>query len=111
MEIFFVVLSLMIAWFIGAFYGWSAHERFIQRTMAKALVGFEEEFIANRIKIKIEKHNDTLFVYEHDTNTFMAQGKTKEELEKQLQEKFPGKMFAATTDDIKIMIGGHNESI
>ena len=106
MEIFFVVLSLVVTWLFGAFYGWSAHERFMRKTMLNALVGFEEEFVANRIKIKIEKHNDMLYVYEYDSNTFMAQGKTKQELETQLQEKFPGKMFAATTDDIKIMIGG-----
>jgi hypothetical protein len=44
-----------------------------------------------------------LFVYNYDTNAFMAQGTNRVEVEKQLQEKFPNRKFAADTDQIALL--------
>jgi hypothetical protein len=111
-EILIAVLSLFFAWFIGALYGWNAHDRMVRRTVHNAIQEFEHNVISSRIKIKIELHNSMLFAYDYDTKQFMAQGRSQRELEKQLQEKFPDKMFAAEPEDIYLMrTGVKNESI
>jgi hypothetical protein len=51
-----------------------------------------------------------MYVYDLETNQFMAQGKTEKELTEQLRTKFPGKGFAASNEDIKES-GLRNESI
>ena len=97
------MMSLFVVWFIGALYGWHAHERMIERNLRHAIHEFQEHINETHIRIKIEKHNDMLFVYDFTTNVFMAQGKDRYEIEKQLQDKFPGKRFAAEPTDILLL--------
>jgi hypothetical protein len=103
MEIILTMMSLFVVWFIGALYGWHAHERMIERNLRHAIHEFQEHINETHIRIKIEKHNDMLFVYDFTTNVFMAQGKDRYEIEKQLQDKFPGKRFAAEPTDILLL--------
>jgi len=103
MEIILTMMSLFVVWFIGALYGWHAHERMVQRNLRHAIHEFQEHINETHIRIKIEKHNDMLFVYDFTTNVFMAQGKARYEIEKQLQDKFPGKRFAAEPTDIALL--------
>ena len=103
MEIILTMMSLFVVWFIGALYGWHAHERMVQRNLRHAIHEFQEHINETHIRIKIEKHNDMLFVYDFTTNVFMAQGKDRYEIEKQLQDKFPGKRFAAEPTDILLL--------
>jgi hypothetical protein len=42
-----------------------------------------------------------LFVYDKDTKQFMAQGSSKEAVEKVLVERFPGKRFACHESTLK----------
>ena len=42
-----------------------------------------------------------LFVYDKDTEQFMAQGSTREAVEKVLVERFPGKRFACHESTLK----------
>ena len=55
---------------------------------------------ASEIKITIDKHNDCYYVYRMEDQTFMAQGKTRNELEHSLMKLFPGKKFACTHDNL-----------
>jgi hypothetical protein len=62
---------------------------------------FVEEQEEEQIHIIIEKHNDMLFVYDKETKQFMAQGTSKEDVEKVLVERFPGKRFACPESILK----------
>ena len=42
-----------------------------------------------------------LYVYDKDTKQFMAQGSSKEDVEKVLVERFPGKRFACHESVLK----------
>jgi hypothetical protein len=42
-----------------------------------------------------------LFVYDKETKQFMAQGSSKEDVEKVLVERFPGKRFACPESILK----------
>lgn len=103
MEIILTVLAIFLVWFVGALYGWHAHERMVRRNLRHAIHEFQEHINETHIRIKIEKHNGMLYVYDNTTHNFMAQGKDRFDLEKQLQDKFPGKRFAAEPTDILLL--------
>ena len=102
-EIIGTLAVLFFVWFIGAMYGWRAREHHIHRSIRSTLSELEQEVQKTHIRIKIEKHRDTLYAYDAFTQKFMAQGKNRYELEKDLQTKFPGKRFAAEPADIYLL--------
>jgi len=102
-EIIGTLAVLFIVWFIGAMYGWRSRERHIHKSIQSSFSEMERELQKTHIKIKIEKHRDILYVYDAFTQQFMAQGKNRYELERDLQTKFPGKKFAAEPSDIYLL--------
>ena len=98
-----MVVLVCVIWLIGAVQGWQAHERMVRRNIRHAIYEFEDHINETYIKIKIEKHNGMLYVYDYTTNAFMAQGTNRFEVEKQLQEKFPNRKFAADTEQIALL--------
>ena len=103
LDIIVIVVLVFVVWLIGAVQGWQAHERMVRRNLRHAIHEFQEHINETHIRIKIEKHNDMLYVYDNTTHVFMAQGKDRYEIEKQLQDKFPGKRFAAEPTDITLL--------
>ena len=53
------------------------------------------------IHINIEKHDGTLFVYSSEDGSFMAQGKTRDELENNLRERYPNFVFGASNANLE----------
>lgn len=99
-------ILILIGVFIVAFsWGWSVREQVAERK-AKAIMDkiekqIHEEEVENIMKIKIEKHNDMLFVYDFHTNMFIVQAKDRPELEEKLDKLYPGKKFGATPDNLR----------
>lgn len=60
----------------------------------------EEEKDSSQIQIIVDVKDDLIFVYERDTLQYLAHGKDHEIIEKMLMEKFPGKTFAASAQDL-----------
>jgi hypothetical protein len=110
MEYIVFSVVLVFVWFVGAMYGWNLHQKVVNRRISTAIDKFAGSIEDNIIKVKLERHNDMLYMYQLDTHQFMAMGKTEEELTNVLKEKFPGKTFAASTKDIEES-GLKNESI
>lgn len=99
----------------GFIWGWFAREH----QAVKRIKQLQESSPANTIDkleklnlipIKIEQHNDTYYVYSVKDKTFMAQGKTKDLLEDNLAQRYPGKRFAALPENLK-EIGFEDESV
>jgi hypothetical protein len=84
--------------------GWTARERIavkrIDSILNETTEKVKDEIRKNIIKIKIERSNDCYYVYDLDKNTFMAQGKTRQEIEDNLSSKYPGKTFAAENSNL-----------
>jgi Flp pilus assembly protein TadB len=100
MELILLVVFTVIAWMAGAVSGWNARENHAKKQVERhfeQLLEHQEE----QIHIIIEKHNDMLYVYDKDTKQFMAQGSSKEDVEKVLVERFPGKRFACPESILK----------
>ena len=91
----------------GLYLGWVLRERYAQmkinRYLAQAEVQMQEEVADKHIQITIERHNDMFFVYDVNDKKFMAQGETRKQLERNLEERFPGKKFAASHENLKEM--------
>ena len=101
MEIILLVVFTFVVWIMGAVSGWNSRERHAKKQMEKFFERVDEAEEEEQIHIIIEKHNDMLFVYDKDTKQFMAQGTTKEDVEKVLVERFPGKRFACHESILK----------
>ncbi len=107
MDILILVVSGVLVWLHGIGLGWKMRERHatkqIDSFMKQVDEQVEEKISNSMIRINIEKHNDTFYVYNKDNNDFMGQGTSKQELEKILSERFPNKKFMADSDNLKEM--------
>ena len=66
----------------------------------------ELEVVSKKIKetiitVSIEKHGDIFYLFEKETNNFIAQGQTMAEIKEVMQKRFPKKTFVATEDHVK----------
>lgn len=103
MEFLILVLVTFIFFVYGVIVGWNAREKHALKLTKQLLDGIEEkvqEETKDKIYVTIEKHNDIIYVYDKINSTFMAQGKSKEEIEDVLSKRYPGKRFAASEEEL-----------
>lgn len=101
MDLLLTLVACLAFFIIGVLNGWKARERHAERVLSHLL----EETVTEKeqddyIRILIEKHNDTFYVYDEKTNKFLAQGSSKKELEDTLHSMFPGKRFGAKEQNL-----------
>jgi len=82
--------------------GWNCRELRAYMWLRKngSFVEEEEEKDVNQVQIIVDIKDDMIFIYERDTLQYLAHGKDHEVIEKMLIEKFPGKTFAASPQDL-----------
>ena len=95
MEIILLVVFTFVVWVMGAVSGWNAREKHARKITQQFLETMQQSVQEDDsvIHITIEKHNNVFYVYDRDTNEFMAQGNTQSEVETNLRKRFPGKTF------------------
>lgn len=96
MEFILLVVLLFVVWLMGAVSGWNARERHARKITEHFLENMQQslqQHDENVIQITIEKHNNVFYVYDRETNEFMAQGSTQNEVENNLKKRYPGKTF------------------
>ena len=107
------ILILIAAVIVGFIWGWTARERAavakVNQVMKHVEEQIQEQVAETVVKIIIEPHNDSYYVYSVEDRTFMAQGRSRDELEGNLAKRYPGKMFAATPANLK-EIGFDNDT-
>jgi hypothetical protein len=88
---------------VGIVIGWRAREVHAQMIVSEFLKDHDlsKDEAKELIPIHIVTENGVMYVYHNDTNEFMAQGNTKEDLEKNLESRFPGKRFACEKEDMQ----------
>lgn len=99
-----LIVFIMVA-AIAFLFGWKAREWQATRIMNK----FSEQYANNLVEsfkkdvvdITVEHTDGSFFVYNRTDGTYLAHAESKTKLEDILCEKFPGKMFNATPEDLE----------
>lgn len=99
MEVAIYIALIVFAWVVGVHDGWKVREAVAEK-MLKQLAGNVEK-VVEIVHITIEKHDNHFYVFQKDTNKFLTQADTKEALEKNLFELFPGKRFAMSEENMR----------
>jgi len=94
MELILLVAYTFVVWIGGAVAGWRAREQHAKNVTEKFIEQLNHSNDSDdTVQITIEKHNNVFYVYDRNTNEFMAQGSSKDEVENNLQKRYPGKRF------------------
>ncbi len=99
---FIVIISLMLVLKVLAKIAEIKQEELIDRKVAEGMQKLKETIIPS----KIEVVNNSLFLYNAETNEFIAQGKDFEDLNKNAKVRFPDKLFNVPQDEINKYSGG-----
>ena len=102
------LMTILTALVFGFLLGWWVRE-VVAAVKIKHLMQSVEEHTRNVVRIKIERTNDMIYIYNMETNEFMAQGKTRSLVERNLKERFPDTVFAATDENLREVFA--NDSI
>jgi hypothetical protein len=68
----------------------------LERGITERLEKFREKVIPSRI----EEENGVLYLYNSDTNEFLGQANSFEQLEEAMMAKYPGKLFNVPKDEL-----------
>ena len=98
MEVAIYIALIVFAWVVGVHNGWKAREVVAEKRLKQLEVEKAKETL---VLVTIEKHDNHFYVFQKDTNKFLTQADTKEALEKNLRELFPGKRFVMTEENMK----------
>lgn len=99
------LIIVFIFGFICVLIGWKAREYHAMKAISKAVNEITEntieEFKSKVVNICVEDHGGQFFIYAKDDGSYLAHAKTKTLLEDILNEKFPGKLFNASPEDLE----------
>lgn len=106
MELGEIIVLIMWSgfWF---FMGFLYREHLAMRKI-NTMISHMEEITSSVIRIRIEYVNGMLYIYNMETNEFMAQGNTRQQLEQNLKVRFPDTQFAATAENLKEVFANDN---
>jgi len=107
MEFSDLILYILI-FVVGFALGWHQRERVAMNRVETLLAKFDEipygeEVDDDRddyIRINVEKHGAVIYLYNAETNEFVGQGSTKEEIKSALKRKYPGGKFAVEQEGL-----------
>ena len=99
-------MEILITFVLGFIYGWWLHGRWTQRIMNKlledpsSLITILEKFkqpdntqTDSAHPLRVEQHDDVIYLYNGATGEFLAQGATLQEALDLVGQRFPDKTF------------------
>lgn len=95
-----IELIPILTFIVGLLIGWKYREHTAIKNINAVMEAAHHAEKASVIYIKIERVDGQIFVYNRDTSEYMAHAMNRELLEKMLKDKYPGKTFGASTEDI-----------
>ena len=100
------LLLILVVFALGVGWGWRLRERAAERKMKHVMDAIQEaeaEEDEDRIAVTIEMVGDQLMVYDMFSGQFMAQGADWDAIQQRLKDRFPGKTFQATKENLDDM--------
>ena len=103
-----LLFAFAIVLVFGFVVGWWYRE-FVAGLKIKHLLESVEEHTRDVVRIRIERMDGMIYIYNMETNEFMAQGETRNVVERNLKKRFPDTVFAATDENLREVFA--NDSI
>jgi uncharacterized protein YneF (UPF0154 family) len=100
MDIIFSFILLVLWFFFGLVIGYRLRERIAMRRVEETMEMLEEINEQSRVMVIVEQHDSEYFVYAQD-GLYLTKGKTKEEISKNLKQRFPDKSFYISSESAK----------
>lgn len=88
--------GFIVGWFLREWYAL----RKVEKIIADLNTNMVDEFKKKVIDINVEKSGDIFYIYRKDDGTFLAQGDDIDKLSDLLTEKYPGKLFNCSPEDL-----------
>jgi hypothetical protein len=102
-----LLISFAAVLVFGFVIGWWFRE-FVAKIKIKQLI--ESVDVSNDVvRIRLERMDGMIYIYNMETNEFMAQGETRNVVERNLKKRFPDTVFAATDENLREVFA--NDSI
>jgi hypothetical protein len=102
-----LLISFAAVLVFGFVIGWWFRE-FVATLRIKQLI--ESVDVSNDVvRIRMERVDGMIYIYNMETNEFMAQGETRNVVERNLKKRFPDTVFAATDENLREVFA--NDSI
>jgi hypothetical protein len=102
-----LLISFAAVLVFGFVIGWWFRE-FVATIRIKQLI--ESVDVSNDVvRIRMERVDGMIYIYNMETNEFMAQGETRNVVERNLKKRFPDTVFAATDENLREVFA--NDSI
>lgn len=112
MEIFFWVAGSLV---VGTAFGWFLREQHAMRVVNKMFEHAEKKESElkqeNIVKAKLEVHHGHYYLFDAETDAFLGQGETAEELSAMLRKKFPEKSFALNKEAYATLGDGNDFTV
>ena len=96
--IILILVSIAVGFFLGVH---TARERMLE--IIERTISSEES--ENTINVYVEEKDDSIFVYNAETNDYMAHASDPTQLIVNLNKRFPGKQYMASEKDFAILTG------
>lgn len=109
-----IVFTIIVSSLVGIITFFIADRFFYNKrltAMQEHAEGLLEEFNEKVIHSRVEVEGDTIIMYNNDTDEFLAQGRTWEELNTKLKERFPDKWFHLDQEIIDKIRSFNKESV
>jgi len=99
-------IYLIIILVIGIIIGWNMREAMARRRIERMLDSMSSDtfdsILENIINVRCEFHDDGLiFIYDREKGTYLGHAENAEKLTTMMTEKFPGKYFNVTPEDLE----------
>ena len=94
-----VIIGFAVGWVITKFIqGYMEAKNQMLEAEIEALTKKVKQLV---VRVNVEKHGDMFYLFEKETDQFVAQGRDLDEIKQILQTRFPQKTFFADDDAVK----------
>jgi hypothetical protein len=110
------IIIIFIVALVGFAFGWHAREQWAIRQVHRLLESGElfpkeEEASEDRTKMRLERHGEVIYAFTVEDDSFIAQGKDLDDLDKAITARFPGKKFSVQEQNLIDIKAEYHESV
>jgi len=94
-----IIFWCFVIWLVSKFVGLYLQAK--QEVLREEIKELSEQLKNKIIHVNVEKYESVFYLYERDTNRFIAQGSDINEIKKKCEDRFKGAVIVADSDVLK----------